>query len=69
MKLWLRHAEGGKAARVGAAPAAGNGSNGGAEWRVLMSHEHKHFDHTVVDDPPHMPGSRARLSVITPHVL
>ncbi len=53
-------AEGTKAGKAAAATAGGNGDT---EWRVLTWQGRTHFDHTVVDDPPHMPGSRARLSV------
>ncbi|BDA49325.1 probable 1-phosphatidylinositol-3-phosphate 5-kinase FAB1C [Coccomyxa sp. Obi] len=43
--------------------AQGSGCDDDVEWGVLMWHGHTHFDHTVVDHPPHMPGSRTRLSI------
>lgn len=56
-----------KAGKGAASLSGNNGSlgDGDAEWAVLEWNGRAHFDHTMVDDPPYMPGSQARLSVST----
>jgi hypothetical protein len=49
---------------VAALSASGHlGGDGGADWALLTSRVACHFEHTVLDEPPNMPGMRARLAV------